>query len=144
LKKNSQLDALKSGCAAVLRGGVVVCTHNTKNRDLIYYAKRRVSPKEPTCEKLERPPTAAHEECVKAGEKKAADPLGSFISAEAKRQKDALVVLFRLTAFLAKHKLSLRLYAEMVVLYQCGVDIGDTDHSRITAREMSKLISGRE
>jgi hypothetical protein len=83
------------------------------------------------------------ENALKQG-RKTADPLGSFISAEAKRQKDELVVLFWLAAFMAKHKLSLRFYAEMVLLYHFGVDIGDTDHSRIIAREMSELISGRE
>ena len=47
------------------------------------------------------------------------------------------------TAFMAKHKLSLRLYEELVVLLQqSGVDVGDTDHSRITAREMNEVIAG--
>ena len=66
----------------------------------------------------------------------------SFMSAEAKRQKDVMVVLFRPVAFMAKHKLSLRLYGELVVLLQqSGVDVGDTDHSRITAREMNEVIA---
>jgi hypothetical protein len=44
---------------------------------------------------------------------------------------------------MAKHKLSLRLYEELVVLLQqSGVDVGDTDHSRITAREMNEVIAG--
>jgi|AntAceMinimDraft_5_1070358.scaffolds.fasta_scaffold235800_1 hypothetical protein len=43
---------------------------------------------------------------------------------------------------MAKHKLSSRLYEEMVVLlYQCGVDFGDTGHSLITASEMNEIIA---
>ena len=87
--------------------------------------------------------SAAHQACIRAGETKAADPLGSFMSAEAKRHEDVIVVSFRLVAFIAKHKLSLRLYEELVVLLQqSGVDVGDTDHSRITAREMNEVIAG--
>jgi hypothetical protein len=65
------------------------------------------------------------------------------MSAEAKRQEDVMVVLFRLVAFMAKHKLSLRLYEELVVLLQqSGVDVGDTDRPRTTAREMNEVIAG--
>ena len=36
------------------------------------------------------------------------------MSAQEKFQKDVMVVLFRLVAFMAKHKLKLRLYEKMV------------------------------
>jgi hypothetical protein len=43
---------------------------------------------------------------------------------------------------MAKHKLSLRLYEELVVLLkQSGVDVGDTDNFRIIAREMNEVIA---
>ena len=35
LKANSQLDVLNAECAAVLRGGGVICTHCTENNDVI-------------------------------------------------------------------------------------------------------------
>ena len=35
LKANSQLDVLNAECAAVLRGGGVICTHCTENNNVI-------------------------------------------------------------------------------------------------------------
>jgi len=51
--------------------------------------------------------------------------------------------LFRVSAFQAKNKLSFHAYEELIMLlFAAGVDVGDVDHSRMTAREMNEVVAG--
>ena len=53
-----------------------------------------------------------------------------------------MVQLFRLAAFMAKHKLSFHMYEELVTLLSIGgINVGDIDHSRVTARERNETIA---
>ena len=51
--------------------------------------------------------------------------------------------LLRVSAFQAKNKLSFHAYEELIMLlFAAGVDVGDVDHSRMTAREMNEVVAG--
>jgi hypothetical protein len=83
-----------------------------------------------------------HRACVDNAERVKLDPLPTALRREEQRQSDVMTKLFRLVAFSAKNKLSFRMYEELIVLlHESGVDVGDIDHSRITATSMNEVIA---
>jgi hypothetical protein len=85
-----------------------------------------------------------HQTCLDKAKRVKLDPLPTALRREEQRQSDVMTKLFRLVAFPAKNKLSFRMYEELIVLlHESGVDVGDIDHSRITATSMNEVIARR-
>jgi hypothetical protein len=153
LKAHSQLDVLMSELTAVNREGRVICLLCTQNCACLADRRQLTSPFIASNGGLsqhnglvrkwnDHVASRMHELCEECAQARAQSLLPVAMSKEVQRQQDVMVQLFRLAAFTAKHKLSFYLYEELVaLLHTGGVDVGDVNHSRMTAREMNETIA---
>jgi hypothetical protein len=83
-----------------------------------------------------------HKICAEAQSDAAAAAIPAAISKEKRRAAAVITRLMRVCCNLAKEKRSVRSYErDIALLHQCGVDMGETDHSRLTCRGMLMIIA---
>jgi hypothetical protein len=154
LKAHSQLDVLNSELTAVNRKGHVICLLCTQHCACLTDRRQLVSPfiasngghsqSTGLVRKWnDHTSSQMHELCEECDQTRAQNLIPVAVSKEVQRQQAVMVQLFRLAAFMAKHKLSFRMYEELVaLLHMGGVDVGDVDHSRVIARQMNETLAG--
>ena len=83
-----------------------------------------------------------HMTCTQAADDIINKSLPSAFNREQQRRDDVMLCLFHTAAHVDLTKLSHRAFErELLLMHLCGVDVGDTDHSRMTCREMSMLMA---